>query len=144
MASPDCFSGIIRSKVMRSVKSRGNKTTEGRLSVLFRTSGVKGWRRNQNVYGKPDFTFRNEKIAVFADGCFWHGHDCRNTRPKANAQFWKEKIRDNRMRDKNVNGYLRESGWKVIRFWECEINSPKYGRKLRKLKKLFECGSLGD
>ncbi|MEG0681248.1 MAG: hypothetical protein RR581_06435 [Eubacterium sp.] len=58
---------------------------------------------------------------MFVDGCFWHGHDCRNTRPKQNQLYWETKISKNMRRDKEVNEYLEKCGWSVIRVWECEL-----------------------
>ena len=63
---------------MRNVKSKRNQSTEMRLIAFFKANGIKGWRRNYPITGKPDFVFPKLKTAIFADGCFWHGHDCRN------------------------------------------------------------------
>lgn len=117
----DTFSKQKRSEIMRAVKSRGNKSTEERLIQIFKANKISGWRRNYKVFGHPDFVFQKQKIAVFADGCFWHGHGCRNTTPSDNADYWKQKIQRNIERDKNITKALRRQGWKVIRVWECEI-----------------------
>jgi len=58
---------------------------------------------------------------LFFDGCFWHGHDCRNTKPSDNADYWRKKIERNKRRDKLVNEALTEKGWKVLRIWECQV-----------------------
>jgi len=120
---------------MSSVKSKGNSSTELALIKIFKANNISGWRRHQPVVGHPDFVFWEKKIAVFADGCFWHGHKCRNTEPKDNRDFWKQKIKRNMLRDKKHNYSLKNSGWIVIRFWECEINSNAYISKLIQLKK---------
>ncbi len=117
----DVFSKAERSKVMRAVKSNKNKSTELKLIEIFRKYELKGWRRNYKVFGKPDFVFHKYKIAVFVDGCFWHGHDCRNTKPASNKDYWDKKIDRNIARDKKVNSHLTDLGWKVIRIWECEL-----------------------
>lgn len=65
---------------------------------LFQT----GWRRNYPVKGHPDFVFLDKKIAIFVDGCFWHGHDCRNTRPSDNAEYWNKKRERNIRHDNEV------------------------------------------
>jgi DNA mismatch endonuclease (patch repair protein) len=85
------------------------------------TNNIKGWRRRYKLFGKPDFTFPSRKIVVFVDGCFWHGHDCRNTRPKDNADYWIKKRERNINRDKDVTQTLQNKGWMVIRIWECEL-----------------------
>ena len=75
----DIFDNEKRSEIMRKVKSKKNKSTELRLIEVFKKNGIIGWKRNYPVKGHPDFVFLKEKVAVFVDGCFWHGHDCRNT-----------------------------------------------------------------
>ena len=70
----DVFSKKQRSQVMAAIRSKGNKTTELRLASILRAHGIKGWRRDQPLFGKPDFVFRRERLAVFVDGCFWHGY----------------------------------------------------------------------
>ena len=116
------FGGLRRAQLMCLVRSTGNQTTEGRLTALLREAGLVGWRRHQNLPGKPDFVWRAVKVAVFVDGCFWHGHDCgRNVTPKTNATAWREKIEGNRARDRKTCRALRQMGWKVIRIWECQL-----------------------
>lgn len=129
----DIFSKKERSQIMRAVKSSGNVSTEKKLISIFKSEKIKGWRRNYSLFGKPDFVFPNKHIAVFTDGCFWHGHDCRNTKPKDNADYWREKIRRNQKRDVLVTNTLLEKGWTVIRIWECEINKNNYKSKLQLL-----------
>jgi DNA mismatch endonuclease (patch repair protein) len=117
----DVVSKKQRSKIMRSVKSRGNRSTELKLAQLFKERGVKGWRRNYKLIGNPDFVFPKARVVVFADGCFWHGHNCRNTTPAANANYWQNKIQRNKERDQEVTETLKRKNWFVIRIWECEI-----------------------
>jgi len=106
---------------MRGIKSKGNKSTELKLIEIFKQRGIKGWRRNYHVIGKPDFVFLNKKIAVFADGCFWHGHNCRNLTPRQNEEFWRLKVERNRQRDIKITSIFEVRGWTVFRFWECQI-----------------------
>lgn len=110
-----------RTEIMKKVRSKGNRSTELRIIELFKIYKITGWRRNYKLFGHPDFVFPKAKIAVFADGCFWHGHNCRNTTPSNNYEYWREKIIRNRRRDDLVNAYLAAKGWLVIRIWECEI-----------------------
>ena len=117
----DIFDKNKRSEIMSHIKSTHNKSTEEKLADIFRAYGIKGWRRNYKVYGKPDFVFLCGRIAVFVDGCFWHGHDCRNTTPKQNEEFWQRKIARNKERDMLVNEHLQKLGWTVIRIWECQL-----------------------
>ena len=127
----DTVSERKRSEIMKANKPKGNKSTELKLIQLFKQLGLKGWRRNHNIAGSiPDFVFLKKRIAIFADGCFWHGHNCRNLTPKQNSEYWQKKIENNRIRDKQINERLELKGWKVIRIWECEIK----GKNKEKLK----------
>ena len=117
----DVFSKSKRSEVMRAVKSRGNKSTELKLIEIFKNRKIIGWRRNYKLFGKPDFVFPKQRLAIFLDGCFWHGHDCRNTKPADNADYWRQKIERNKKRDELVFKTLVEKSWRVLRIWECQI-----------------------
>jgi len=119
----DTFTKDQRSNIMRQVKSSRNQSTEIRLLQYFKDLSIIGWRRNYKIFGKPDIIFRKERIAIFIDGCFWHGHDCRNTKPKDNQEYWIQKINHNIQRDKIVNEHLTKHGWTVIRLWECELKN---------------------
>lgn len=107
--------------MMKAVRSTGNRTTELRFISILRDNQMKGWRRKSRIYGKPDFVFGKKKIAIFIDGCFWHGHSCRNLTPASNVQFWKSKLERTRNRDKVVNATLKKMGWMVLRIWECQL-----------------------
>lgn len=117
----DVFDKEKRSDIMRQVKSKKNKSTELRLIEIFKQNGIKGWKRNYPVKGHPDFVFLKQKIAIFVDGCFWHGHDCRNTRPADHQEYWQKKRERNIKHDKEVNAMFESRGWTVLRIWECEL-----------------------
>jgi DNA mismatch endonuclease (patch repair protein) len=116
------FGRLSRSDLMARVRSHGNKTTEGRLAALLRKSQIKGWRRHQPLPGRPDFVWKSAKVAVFVDGCFWHGHTCRNTAPQRNVSAWRGKILKTKLRDRRVVRILRAKGWRVMRIWECQLS----------------------
>lgn len=116
------------------MKSSRNVSTEQKLIAVFRVYDIKGWRRKYKVFGKPDFVFHHEKVAVFVDGCFWHGHDCRNTRPKQNEEFWRRKISGNMERDEAVTKHLEKLGWTVLRIWECELKNKNIETLLTRLE----------
>src|SRR5262245_45963112 len=110
------FGGLSRSALMSRVRSRDNATTELKLVALLRSAGLRGWRRGFPLRGKPDFAFPRQKLAVFVDGCFWHGHGCgRNLKPRRNAALWQQKINGNQNRDKRNRRALRAAGWRVVR-----------------------------
>ena len=70
---------------------------------------------------RADIVFTRAKVAVFVDGCFWHGCPEHGTTPRTNTAFWSEKIARNRERDSDTNERLRSLGWTVLRFWEHEL-----------------------
>ena len=121
----DIFTKAKRSAVMALIRSRGNRATELRLIALMREHGITGWRRNAPVFGKPDFVFRRERVAVFVDGCFWHGCPRHATMPANNRTFWKTKLARNAARDREVTRALRKAGWRVIRIWECALTRTR-------------------
>ena len=99
---PDVFTPAKRSAVMSLIRSRGNRATELRLIALMREHGITGWRRNAKVFGKPDFVFRRERVAISVDGCFWHGCPRHATTSANNRAFWKAKLARNTARDRGV------------------------------------------
>ena len=116
------FGDLCRGNLMARIPSKGNATTEERLVRLLRLNRIRGWRRNPPMQGKPDFAWPQERLAVFVDGCFWHGHSCgRNLHPRTNARAWREKIKSNTLRDRRSSALLRRKGWKVMRVWECTL-----------------------
>jgi DNA mismatch endonuclease, patch repair protein len=121
---PDVFNKEKRSEVMAAIRSKGNKDTELRLVALFRASRITGWRRAQRLPGKPDFVFRRQRLAVFVDGCFWHGCPKHGRQPGSNAGYWLTKLARNRERDRDVCRALRKLGWTVIRLWEHDLAAP--------------------
>ena len=134
----DIFNNEKRSEIMRKVKSKKNKSTELRLIDIFKQNGITGWKRNYPVKGHPDFVFLKEKVAVFVDGCFWHGHDCpRGQRPQTNADFWNQKIDRNVIRDKSDVSLLESLGWRVLIVWECEIKKKNEAVLLSRVKEFL-------
>lgn len=110
----------LRSRIMRSNKSHGNLSTELTLARLMRANHVFGWRRRVLITGRPDFVFKQQRVALFIDGCYWHGCKCRRL-PKKNRRYWQEKFETNQARDKRVTRQLRAENWTVLRFWEHQI-----------------------
>lgn len=107
---------------MQAVKSKGSKIE----LALAKSLWVKGYRyrkNNNSVYGKPDLTFKSQKIAIFVDGDFWHGRnwEVRKYDHKSNQEFWLKKIAKNIERDLAVNEKLMSDGWVVLRFWGSDV-----------------------
>lgn len=125
-----------RSRNMRAIRSANNATTERRLRAHLAQVGVAGWHlRCSDLPGCPDFVFPAAKIALFTDGCFWHGCPTCGHIPRSNVGYWKKKLERNRSRDRAVNRTLRSRGFKVIRFWECEVkrNPRKWVRSILRM-----------
>lgn len=121
----DVFSKRKRSQVMAAIRSKGNKLTELRLAAIFRAHSIKGWRRHQLIPGRPDFLFMRQRIAVFVDGCFWHGCRWHCRMPKSRHEYWIPKIARNKQRDLEINKTLRKLGWRVCRIWEHSLKNPE-------------------
>lgn len=107
---------------MAKVRQHGTEPEVALRRELFRR-GLR-YRVNYTVIRKPrrvaDIAFPRLKIAVFVDGCFWHGCPVHATWPKRNAEFWRQKIEANRLRDADTTARLRDEGWTVLRIWEHE------------------------
>ena|SRR3989344_5514998 len=115
----DIFSRQLRSKIMASVKSRNTKPELLLRKKLF-NKGHR-FRVNYPIEGRPDIVFVKFRVAIFVDGCFWHGCSCSSI-PISNKHYWILKIKRNAARDKDVNSALRKQGWKVIRIWEHQLS----------------------
>ena len=84
----DVFDISKRADVMSRIKGHGNKATELKLISIFKSESIHGWRRHLPLFGKPDLAFPRLRLAVFVDGCFWHGCPKHATWPKNNAEFF--------------------------------------------------------
>jgi DNA mismatch endonuclease (patch repair protein) len=96
---------------------------------------IKGWRRHATLTGRPDFVFRKQKLAVFVDGCFWHGCAKHCRMPTAHSGYWNPKIASNKARDHQVNRLLRAAGWRVLRIWEHDLGRKREDRVLGRLRR---------
>ena len=86
---------------------------------------------------KVDFVFPKRRLAVFVDGCFWHGCPKHATQPKSNAVFWRKKFAGNRARDRLVTRTLRRAGWRVLRLWEHELARKREARLVSRLRRFL-------
>jgi DNA mismatch endonuclease Vsr len=111
-----------RSRIMRAVPGK-NTSTELALRAALRAVGIRGYRlHSRRVPGSPDLVFGIPRVAVFVDGCFWHGCPKCYRRPKTNLDYWRMKVQRNRDRDAKVDAACKEAGWKVVRVWEHDVN----------------------
>ena len=114
------------SRRMGAIRGRGNLTTEARFRAMLVRAGVRGWSmQTKGIAGKPDFYFAEKPLAVFIDGCFWHGCPRCGHVPSVNRPFWKAKILRNQQRDRATNESLSAIGIRAIRFWEHELKDSR-------------------
>lgn len=120
------FAGVpvTRSQTMSAIRGKNNRSTEMPIRMGLVRRGISGWKQHpNNVSGRPDFWFDTLKLAIFIDGCFWHGCPSCGHVPKTNSNFWTAKIARNRERDKETDKQLRSLGYHVLRFWEHDVNT---------------------
>jgi len=131
-----------RSRNMRAIRSSGNKTTELRLVALLRENRLHGWRLHPlHVLGKPDLLFRASRVAVFVDGCFWHGCGRCGHIPKTNRAYWAAKIGANISRDTLISRSLRILGFRVVRLRECDLKE-RPGQCLRRIRRALAADAV--
>ncbi|UKK75273.1 very short patch repair endonuclease [Segatella bryantii] len=125
----DILTNAQRHTCMAAIHSKDTKPE----MVVRRWLWEHGFRYRLNhprLPGKPDIVMRKYRTCIFVNGCFWHGHEgCRYyTKPKTNTEFWVNKVKRNKERDKTVKHQLSSMGWHSITIWECELK-PKVREK---------------
>ena len=133
----DFLTRLQRSERMSRIRSRGNKNTELALLKIFRAQRITGWQRHQQMPGKPDFIFRHVRVAVFVDGCFWHGCPKHSRHAAKSGAYWRKKLATNQARDRLVTRALRRESWRVLRIWEHELERKNEARLLQKLRRVL-------
>jgi DNA mismatch endonuclease, patch repair protein len=117
---------LTRSQVMARVRGKNTKP-ELRVRRLLTAMGYRYRLHRRDIPGRPDVAFIGRRKAIFVHGCFWHGHDCKrgSRAPKANVDYWREKIAANRRRDAAAGEALAALGWKALTLWECEMGDDE-------------------
>jgi DNA mismatch endonuclease (patch repair protein) len=116
---PDVMTPTQRSRCMSRIRSSATKPELALRRALW-AMGVR-YRLKSKLPGKPDIIFTRPRLAVFVDGCFWHGCPIHGTRPKSNSEYWNPKIERNQLRDAEVREKLEALGWRVLRFWDHDL-----------------------
>ncbi len=112
---------ISRSENMRRIRSRNTKP-EILLRKALWAVGIRGYRLHARTgVGRPDLVFPGPRVAVYIDGCQWHGCPDHYVRPRSNAKFWAQKLRQSVNRDRRQTLELERLGWRVIRIWEHQV-----------------------
>lgn len=116
----DTFTHSERSEIMRRVRA-SNTSPERALRHLLWAAGLVGYRTcRSDLPGKPDIAYGRKRVAIFLDGCFWHGCPSCYRRPATNRSYWDAKVRRNRKRDRERRAELTRLGWRVVGIWEHE------------------------
>lgn len=140
----DSVSKAQRSRIMAQVKGTRNKSTELVFVRLLRDLSIHGWRRKYPLQGHPDLVFPKARLAVFIDGCFWHGCPRHCRMPSDNRTYWEQKIFGNVARDRKLSRHLKQSGWSVVRFWEHDMKGGRaFTAKMNRMKRIIQSGSRG-
>lgn len=132
----DIVDKATRSKMMSGIKGKNTKPEFMIRKGLF-SKGFRYHIHNKNLPGKPDIVLRKYKAAIFVNGCFWHGHNCKLFKwPSSNKEFWKKKILGNRKNDRIKVHALKSKGWRVFVVWECLLRNKNAGTLSATLDKI--------
>lgn len=124
-----------RSTIKESLRK---EALSGKSEVKEAKSGRGKGEAVNRLRVRPDFVFWKARVAVFVDGCFWHGCPRHGTKPKQNGEFWAAKISRNQTRDRKVVRELRKAGWTVLRIWECALTKARAMRTLGRIRRAVE------
>ena len=118
----DTVSKKKRSEIMSRIRSKNTKP-ELIVRKYLSSKGYKYRLHDQKLPGKPDIILKRKRIAIQVRGCFWHGHNCKlSNYPKTNRKYWKDKINNNKKRDRKNDKLIKKMGYKLIIVNECKIN----------------------
>lgn len=117
----DRISKETRSRIMSRIRAK-NTSPELKLRKALWHAGLRGYRIHYKLVGKPDIVFTKSRLAIFVDGDYWHGYLWTKKKKIPPRKYWQAKIKGNMERDKKYTRQLKKDGWKVLRFWEHEVN----------------------
>jgi DNA mismatch endonuclease (patch repair protein) len=121
----DIVDAATRSRMMSGIRSKNTKPEVAIRKAIHR-QGLRFRIHSSDLPGKPDMVFPAARAAIFVNGCFWHGHDCKYFRlPSTRPEFWAMKIAANKARDLLVRKKLDEADWRHLTIWECAIRGQK-------------------
>ena len=133
----DVHSPETRSYNMSRIRGKDTKPEELVRKYLF-SQGFRYRKNDARLPGKPDIVLPKYKTVIFVNGCFWHGHDCRNTRPADHQEYWQKKRERNMKHDKEVTAMFEARGWTVLRIWECELKKKNEAALIYRLLNLVK------
>ncbi|CAG7658413.1 very short patch repair endonuclease [Paenibacillus allorhizosphaerae] len=122
---PDKFSQETRSKIMKSIRSKTKM--EDKICKALWKQGLRFRRNVKDLPGKPDIAIKRYQTVVFLDSCFWHVCDIHGHIPKSNLDYWVNKLKKNKERDKKVTDDYIFNKWRVLRIWEHQVKEDFEG-----------------
>ena len=128
------------SRTMSAIRAKNTKP-ELLVRKMLLSAGVNRYRLHpKNVPGRPDIAFSKAKLAIFVNGCFWHGCPyCKLKLPKTHRVFWRNKITANKLRDARKNHELKKSGWRSLTIWTCRLRTERgRGRILQRIYTMLD------
>lgn len=130
---PDKFDKAVRSRIMSNIRAKDTMAEKILRKALWH-NGLRGYRTNCNLLGKPDIAFIKKRLVIFVDGDFWHGYAWKVLGKIPPKGYWQSKITKNIERDIRVNKQYKKEGWSVLRFWEHDVNknSEKCAKRVAK------------
>lgn len=130
----DIVDTATRSRMMAGIKGKNTKP-EMLVRTALHAAGFRYRLHDKNLPGKPDLVFPKYKAVIFVHGCFWHGHDCHYFKlPQSRAEFWRDKIFKNKIRDSIQLANLHTNGWRIAIIWECSTRR----KNVQSLSKLID------
>jgi len=139
----DIFTAEKRSYIMSRIRGK-NTQPERIVKSILRKNGIRFSANKKSLPGTPDIVLPAQKLILFINGCFWHGHSrCKIFRmPKSRKAFWKKKIESNRERDRKCIRQLRRLGWSVMTIWECQLRRNSMKVMDRVFSKIMSKGGI--
>lgn len=117
----DVVDAATRSRMMSGIRGKNTKP-ELLIRKAVHRLGLRYRLHSQNLPGRPDLVFPSRQVAVFVNGCFWHGHNCKYFKlPATRSEFWASKIAANKARDCKVRDAITAMGWRHLTIWECAV-----------------------
>jgi len=136
----DVFTSRQRSTIMSKIRSTNTRPELVIRNALWK-KGLRYRIHDKSIIGTPDVSNKSKKIAIFIDGCFWHGCPTCYNKPQSNTVYWNQKLRYNKNRRNLVKKKLHDNNWKILEFWECNITDNIDGI-VSKICKAFSAGSV--
>jgi len=135
-----CITGWRRQIIIRGrdVALRRPRPVQGRNAFATLHASRSAQRADPTFRVRPDFVFPKLKLAIFVDGCFWHGCPKHATKPSSNREFWRRKLSGNKVRDGVVTRTLRRAGWRVLRIWEHDLSRRREARLVHRILRALE------